>query len=71
MERKCKKCGKSLVAIGHSRKNGKDHSDWKSRSYHKKCWKILSFSASLGVHTQTHRATVVAPSAAPQPSNRA
>ena len=34
----CNLCDKRLVAIGHSRKNGKPHPDWPSRSYHKKCW---------------------------------
>jgi len=34
----CKRCGKPLVAIGNSRRNGKPHRDWKTREYHKKCW---------------------------------
>jgi hypothetical protein len=41
--RTCKGCGKPLVAIGRARANGKrSHDDWKSREYHKKCWKLLS-----------------------------
>ena len=35
---KCIECGKTLVAIGQSRSNGKGHYDWSSRQYHKKCW---------------------------------
>ncbi len=34
----CKLCNKKLVPIGNLRKNGKCHSDWKTRQYHKKCW---------------------------------
>jgi hypothetical protein len=34
----CLCCKKRLVAIGTARKNGKKHSDWISRKYHKKCW---------------------------------
>ena len=30
-------CGKPLVKIGNTRKNGANHSDWGSRKYHKKC----------------------------------
>lgn len=37
----CKACGGKLVPIGHSRSNGADHKDWKSRIYHKKCYKEL------------------------------
>ena len=38
----CLSCGKTLVAIGTERKNGKaTHNDWKGRKYHKKCWKEL------------------------------
>ena len=39
VKRKCKSCGKYLRAIGHARKNGKNHKDWETRDYHKKCWK--------------------------------
>jgi len=35
------KCGKPLRAIGHARANGKPHPDWKTREYHKKCYKEL------------------------------
>ena len=38
---KCVGCGKPLVAIGNSRKNGKAHNDWPTRKYHKKCWREL------------------------------
>lgn len=38
-KKKCKLCKKTLKAIGNSRKNGANHNDWKSREYHKKCWK--------------------------------
>jgi len=46
MSRTCIHCGKHLVAIGTSRKNGKplstgDGDDWKDRPYHKKCWKEI------------------------------
>ena len=34
----CRYCGKHLVAVGHARKNGKNHSDWVTREYHKKCY---------------------------------
>ena len=30
-------CGKPLVKIGNTRKNGANHIDWNSRKYHKKC----------------------------------
>ena len=33
----CRLCGKPLVKIGNTRKNGANHSDWGSRKYHKKC----------------------------------
>lgn len=35
----CKSCGRKIVPIGSSRVNGKWHSDWDTREYHKKCWK--------------------------------
>ena len=38
---KCKLCGKTLVAIGTKRENGKNHIDWKTRQYHKKCYFLL------------------------------
>ena len=39
---KCKECGKSLVLIGRERQNGKGgYKDWKTREYHKKCYKIV------------------------------
>ena len=37
--RDCEVCGGPLVAIGTARRNGKGHSDWTSRTMHKKCWK--------------------------------
>ena len=34
----CEHCGKPLVPIGTSRKNGKaTHNDWATRRLHKKC----------------------------------
>ncbi len=38
---RCVYCGLPLVAFGHARSNGKDHPDWSTRRFHKKCWKIL------------------------------
>eukprot|EP01045_Picozoa_sp_COSAG04_P026606 COSAG04_NODE_3724_length_2581_cov_76.628928_3_plen_70_part_00 len=39
---KCKECGKSLVLIGRERQNGKGtFKDWKTREYHKKCYKLV------------------------------
>ena len=35
---KCKLCGKTLIAVGHARKGGKNNKDWGTRDYHKKCW---------------------------------
>ena len=43
----CEFCGKSLVAIHSSRKNGKLGKDWDSRKYHKKCWKIMKSEQDL------------------------
>ncbi len=40
-KRICQECGGTLRAVGNSRKNGKNHDDWKSREYHKKCWKEI------------------------------
>jgi len=42
----CEHCGKALRLIGATRKNGKQINngtgkDWKSRKYHKKCFKEL------------------------------
>ncbi len=39
----CLKCGRTLVKIGNERMNGKNHSDWTGRKYHKKCWKELNY----------------------------
>ncbi len=36
----CEYCNKPLRAIGHARKNGKNHNDWSTRKLHKKCWKL-------------------------------
>jgi len=41
MNVKCLKCGKTLVAIGSERVNGKCHMDWATRKYHKQCFKEL------------------------------
>jgi hypothetical protein len=41
MKTPCKHCGKSLVAVGRRRANGKAHEDWESRQYHKKCWTLI------------------------------
>jgi hypothetical protein len=39
MENKyCTRCNNILQVVGNSRKNGKKHDDWESRSMHKKCW---------------------------------
>ena len=35
----CVRCGKTLRAVGTSRKGGKAHADWPQRSLHEKCWK--------------------------------
>ncbi len=41
-KRKCKSCGKTLVAIGTARRGGTSrHGDWDKRQYHKKCLKSL------------------------------
>lgn len=48
--RDCKHCGKRLVAIGSSRRNGSSTRDWGTRKYHKKCWlelRDLSYCARL------------------------
>jgi hypothetical protein len=37
----CKHCGTRLRPVGHSRIGGKDHPDWGSRRYHKKCLKYV------------------------------
>lgn len=38
----CLFCKKPKVPIGTDRANGKRiHSDWDSRMYHKKCWKLI------------------------------
>ena len=42
VNKKCERCGKALVSIGTSRKNGKRyHDDWSTRKYHKRCWKEM------------------------------
>lgn len=38
---KCIECGKTLVAVGNARSNGKPHNDWGSRKLHKKCWRLF------------------------------
>ena len=40
-KRTCIHCGKPLSAIGHARKNGAKHADWRSRRMHKACWKAI------------------------------
>ena len=40
---KCLSCQKSLVPVGNERANGKRHDDWKTRQYHKKCFKELTW----------------------------
>ena len=37
-KRNCIICGGTLRAIGTSRLNGKTHTDWDTRQYHKNCW---------------------------------
>ena len=39
--RRCVHCGGYLQVIGSARKNGRPHSDWSNRLYHKKCWREL------------------------------
>lgn len=34
----CTSCGNKLPPVGHARKNGKDHPDWKVREICKKCY---------------------------------
>ena len=34
----CKRCNKTLRAVGQARANGKAHKDWPQRDLHKKCW---------------------------------
>lgn len=47
----CKLCKGTLRAVGNGRKNGKNHDDWKSREYHKKCWKdIRTHRRALEIH---------------------
>ena len=53
--RKCKHCNGWLVAVGTARKNGKNHSDWDTRGYHKKCYPFRShtvreFKFTFGKH---------------------
>lgn len=44
LKKKCKYCGKTLVPIGDKRTNGKQSiSDWKTREYHKTCYKMVIF----------------------------
>ena len=39
-KKKCKHCGKSIRAMGTSRKDGGNgYDDWSGREYHKKCYK--------------------------------
>lgn len=42
MRSKCWCCGGPLYSIGWARKNGKNHPDWNSRLFHKKCYKELT-----------------------------
>lgn len=37
----CQYCDGRLQPIGHDRLNGRDHPDWPTRKYHKKCWKEI------------------------------
>jgi len=41
---KCEYCNGTLVPIGSSRANGKNHADWANRRLHKKCWKEVQES---------------------------
>ena len=38
----CSACKKPLVVVGTSRKNGRPHADWPSRSLHKACMRLQS-----------------------------
>ena len=42
--KKCEYCNGPLVKIGNARANGKNHIDWDSRRYHKRCFKIVQDS---------------------------
>ena len=35
----CHYCKRALVPVGNARANGKAHNDWRTRRYHKKCWR--------------------------------
>lgn len=37
----CKHCNSCIKSFGAARKNGKNHPDWETREYHKKCWKKI------------------------------
>ena len=53
---KCKHCGKSLVLIGRERRNGKGtYADWKTRLYHKKCYKLVKERRALHWRSQRVR----------------
>jgi len=50
----CKLCKQKLVPIGNKRKNGKDHNDWNTRQYHKKCYKIVEKKALYDIIAQNY-----------------
>ena len=37
-KRYCARCFRVMPSIGHDRKNGKNHTDWEGRMFHKCCW---------------------------------
>ena len=43
LKRKCQICGRYMPPVGRARKTvgleGRNHDDWPTRPYHKKCWK--------------------------------
>lgn len=47
----CLHCQKKLVPIGSARKNGKNHCDWPTRQYHKKCWNTILLFEMIGKKT--------------------
>ena len=54
----CEHCGKPLVPIGTSRKNGKaTHNDWGTRRLHKKCWmELKDYNRKIRWNTYDSRA---------------
>ena len=53
--KKCKKCNKTLRAIGYNRRNGACHFDWDKRKFHKKCFKQDQEEKEIMRWIQRHR----------------